>query len=140
LTNLLLCGKIRYQLTIHYSPLTMSRWVRFVIIIIVGIGLGLLYGWIVDPVDFVNTSPNTLRADYKADYVLMVAEIYGVERDAEMAVIRLTYLGDPSPVDSVQNALIFAVDAGYGSDDLRLLRDLSDALAPLSQPEGGNSP
>ena len=116
----------------------MSRWVRFLIVIIIGIALGLLYGWVVDPVDFVDTTPNTLRTDYKADYVLMVAEIYGTDRDAESAVIRLTYLGDPSPVDSVENALIFAVDAGYAADDLRLLRDLADALAPLSQPTGGD--
>jgi len=118
----------------------MSRWVRFLIVIIVGIGLGLLYGWLIDPVDFVDTTPNTLRADYRADYVLMVAEIYGAERDAETAVVRLTYLGDPSPVTSVQNAMIFAVDAGYGSDDLRLLRDLADALAPLSPPDESTAP
>jgi hypothetical protein len=118
----------------------MSRWVRFFIVIVVGIALGLLYGWLVDPVDFVDTTPNTLRADYRADYVLMVAEIFSAERDVEKAVIRLTYLGDPSPVDSVQNAMIFAVDAGYGSEDLRLLRDLVDALAPLSQPVEDTTP
>lgn len=118
----------------------MSRWLRFLIVIIIGIALGLLYGWLGDPVDFVDTTPSTLRADYQADYVLMVAEIYGSDQDAEAAVIRLTFLGDPSPVDSVENAMIFAVDAGYGPDDLRMLRDLSDALAPLSQPAGGDSP
>jgi hypothetical protein len=99
-----------------------------------------LYGWVIDPVDFVDTTPNTLRADYQADYVLMVAEIYGADQDAESAVIRLTFLGHPSPVDSVENAMIFAVDAGYAAEDLRLLRDLADALAPLSQPSGGVSP
>lgn len=118
----------------------MSRWIRFIIVIGIGIGLGLLYGWLIDPVDFVDTTPSTLRADYKADYVLMVAEIYNADRDAEAAVIRLTYLGDPTPVDSVEEAMIFAVDAGYGSEDLRMLRDLSDALAPLSQPKEGTSP
>jgi len=118
----------------------MSRWLRFLIVILLGIALGLIYGWVIDPVDYVDTPPNTLRADYKADYVLMVAEIYGVDRDAEMAVRRLTYLGDPSPVDSVQNAMIFAVDAGYAANDLRLLRDLSDAMAPLAQPAGGSTP
>ena len=118
----------------------MSRWIRFIIIIVVGIGLGLLYGWLIDPVDYVDTTPDTLRTDYKADYVLMVAEIYSQERDAEAAVIRLTYLGDPSPLDSVQNALGFAVEAGYGAEDLRLLRDLSDALAPLSPTEGNSAP
>jgi len=118
----------------------MSRWVRFLIVIIIGVALGLLYGWVVDPVDYVDTTPNTLRSDYKADYVLMVAEIYSADGDAEMAVLRLTYLGDPSPVLSVQNAMIFAVDAGYAADDLRLLRDLSDALAPLAPPEGDSAP
>ena len=118
----------------------MSRWLRFFIIILVGIGLGLLYGWVIDPVDYVDTVPSSLRADYKADYVLMVAEIYGADRDAEAAVMRLTYLGDPSPVDSVQNALIFAVEAGYSPEDLRLLRDLADALAPLIPPAEGASP
>jgi hypothetical protein len=118
----------------------MSRWIRFFIIIAIGIGLGLLYGWVIDPVDYVDTTPNTMRADFKADYVLMVAEIYNDDGDAEMAVIRLTYLGDSSPLDSVNNALIFAVEAGYGSEDLRLLRDLADALAPLAQSEEGTAP
>ncbi len=118
----------------------MSRWLRFLIVISIGLALGLLYGWLIDPVDFVDTTSNTLRGDYKADYVLMVAEIYNADRDAEGAVIRLTFLGDPSPVDSVENAMIFAVDAGYAAEDLRILRDLSDALAPLSPPDEGDLP
>ena len=118
----------------------MSRWVRFLIVIAIGVALGLFYGWLIDPVDFVDTTPNTLRADYRADYVLMVAETYSADQDAESAVIRLTYLGDPSPIVSVENAMIFAVEAGYGPEDLRKLRDLSDALAPLTQTGGGSSP
>jgi hypothetical protein len=118
----------------------MSRWVRFLIVIIVGIALGLLYGWLIDPVEFVDTTPTTLRADYKADYVLMVAEIYSADRDAESAVMRLTFLGDPSPVDSIENAMSFAAEAGYAAEDLRMLRDLADAMAPLTQPSGGDSP
>jgi hypothetical protein len=118
----------------------MSRWIRFFIVIIIGIAFGLLYGWIVDPVDYVDTSPNTLRKDYKADYVLMVAEIFASDGDAQAAVIHLTYLEDPSPVISVENAMIFAVDSGYAADDLRLLRDLADALAPLTPSTGGDSP
>lgn len=118
----------------------MSRWLRFIIVIIFGIALGLLYGWLIDPVDFVDTTPNTLRADYKADYVLMVAEIYSIDRNAEGAVNRLVFLGEPSPVDGVENAMIFAVDAGYAAEDLRKLRDLSDALAPLTPSGEGDSP
>jgi hypothetical protein len=36
--------------------------------------------------------------------------------------------------------MIFAVDEGYGPEDLRKLRDLSDAMAPLNQPAGDDSP
>ena len=118
----------------------MSRWVRFFIVIIIGITLGLLYGWLIDPVDFVDTTPDTLRADYKADYVLMVAEVYSADQDAEAAVMRLTFLRDPSPVNSVENAMVFAVDAGYAPEDLRKLRDLSDALAPLTQSSTNSAP
>lgn len=118
----------------------MSRWARFLIVIVIGIVLGLFYGWGLDPVDFVDTTPNTLLTDYQADYVLMVAEIYSADRDAEAAVNRITFLGAPSPVDSVEDAMIFAVKAGYAADDLRLLRDLADALAPLSPPVGDEAP
>lgn len=118
----------------------MSRWFRFIIVIIIGIALGLLYGWVVDPVDYIDTPPNTLRVDYKTDYVLMVAEIYSADQDAESAAIRLTFLGDPSPAVSVENAMIFAVDAGYAPDDLRKLRDLSDALSPLAPTTGSEIP
>jgi hypothetical protein len=51
----------------------MSRWTRFLIAIAVGLALGLLYGWVLSPVKYVDTTPNTLRADYQTDYVLMVA-------------------------------------------------------------------
>ena len=55
--------------------------VRVACALAVGIGMGLAYGWLVDPVDFFDLSPDTLRADYKTDYVLMTAEAYHVEQD-----------------------------------------------------------
>ena len=48
-----------------------SRWILFIFAILVGAGLGLLYGWVINPVDYVDTTPDTLRIDYKTDYVLM---------------------------------------------------------------------
>jgi hypothetical protein len=118
----------------------MSRWIRFLIVIILGIVLGLLYGWLIDPIEYVDTTPETLGADFKADLVLMVAEIYHSDRDIESALQRLTLLQDPSPLESVQNAIIFAVEVGYTAEDLRLLRDLADTLAPLASPAAGEAP
>jgi len=66
-----------------------SRWVFILLALILGAGLGLAYGWYVDPVDFFDLTPDTLRADYKADYVLMTAEAYSVEQDPGLAARRL---------------------------------------------------
>ena len=49
---------------------------KYLFLSALGIGLGLLYGWVIDPADFFDLTPDTLRADYKADYVLMTAEAY----------------------------------------------------------------
>lgn len=106
----------------------MSRWFRFFIAVAVGIGLGLLYGWVVSPVEYVDTAPETLRADYRADYVLMVAEAYQSEQDINLAMDRLTFLGFSPPLELVEEAMAYAVQKGYAPADLGLLRTLNDAL------------
>jgi hypothetical protein len=120
--------------------IAMSRWVRFLVVLFIGFGIGLLYGWYVDPVDYVDTFPDTLREDYKADYVLMVAETYQVEQDIDLAIERLAYLSPTPPISLVDNAMFFAVQSGYTSADLGLLRNLSDALLPEPIPEVETQP
>ena len=73
-----------------------NRWLFFIIALIAGIAMGLTYGWVIDPVDFFDLTPDTLRADYKADYVLMVAEAYRVEQDPSLAARRLAIFGSRS--------------------------------------------
>ena len=113
-----------------------GRWLRFFLMIVIGIGLGLLYAWVVDPVELVDTQPDTLREDYRADYVLMVAEAYQADKDLPLAVRRLGLLGANPPAQIVLQALQFA-EGGQGSKaryveaDLLLLRRLFDALQPL---------
>ena len=105
-----------------------KRYVYFVVAVVVGISLGLLYGWVLSPVQFYDTTPDTLRIDYKTDYVLMVAEAYAGEQDAILAVRHLAILGAENPVDIVQEATVFAVQAGYAAEDLALMRELAEAL------------
>ena len=105
----------------------MSRWFRFFIVIILGIAAGLVYGWVIDPVDYSDTPPESLRSDFKTDYAIMVAEIYAAQGDNAAALEQLTYLG-PDPIRNLQDAIVFAVEKDYSGADLRLLRDLSDGL------------
>ena len=106
----------------------MSRWTRFLIVLLIGLGVGLFYGWVVNPIEYVDTAPASLRNDYRADYVLMVAETYQAENNITLARQRLAFLGEASPESIVQQAMDFAVQANYAPSDLGLLRDLSDAL------------
>jgi len=108
----------------------------FFLSILAGFGLGLLYGWVISPVEYVDTSPDTLRADYRADYVLMVAEIYQVEQDIEQAIRRLGLLGSAlSPSEIVAQALQFAQATAYASQDILLLQNLTVALQILDASE-----
>jgi hypothetical protein len=110
----------------------MSRWTLFILVLLLGIGLGLLYGWVINPVSYQDTTLDTLRIDYKTDYTLMVAEVYHQTHDLDWAMNRLTLLRDKSPLHSVDEALKFAVQAEYTLPDMFLLRDLHNALTENS--------
>lgn len=118
----------------------MSRWIGFLLAIAVGVGLGLLYGWVINPVEYTDTAPNTLRIDYKTDYVLMVAEAYQTEKDLPLALRRLALLGNAPPEQVVQQALLFARQAGYLETDLAKMQDLLTALQALSEVQGQTTP
>ncbi len=118
-----------------------KRFFWFIIAILVGAVLGMLYGWLVNPVRYVDTAPDMLRADYKADYVLMVAEVYAQDGDLAMALFRLSHWGGETPVQLVQTALLTAGDLGYSEPDLAKIRRLLEALqASLSQPSSQETP
>jgi hypothetical protein len=96
--------------------------------LILGLFSSLLYGWLVRPVEYVDTSPDTLREDFRTDYVLMVAESYRGEQDLELARIRLAALGPEAPVNYVADAIDYAAELGFSSLDIQLLAELADSL------------
>jgi len=106
----------------------MTRWTLFFLVMIISLGAGLYYGWVINPVEYEETSLQTLRMDYKTDYTLMVAEVYKENLDITWAMNRLELLGFSSPTVCLENTLAFASKAGYTLPDLYLLRDLKNAL------------
>jgi hypothetical protein len=105
----------------------MQRWIGFLLAIALGIAAGLYYGWVVNPVEYVDTTPDTLRIDYQADFVLMIAEIYQADGNIENAARKLALLGD-TPVEITQKTMEYAAQAGYGHTELTLLTALQDGL------------
>ncbi len=117
----------------------MPRWLPVVIAILLGIGVGLLYGWVISPVQFVDTTPASLREDYRTDYVLMIAEAYQTDQNAGQAARRLAVFGSESPAGIAAQALQYAQQVGYASNDIALLQSLTKAMQvnqPVPTPAG----
>jgi hypothetical protein len=75
--------------------------VRIAIGIVVGLILGAAIGWWLWPVTYTNTSPASLRQDYRDDYILMVARTYELEEDIEHARSRLEQLDAETPSEPI---------------------------------------
>ncbi|MFH1185114.1 MAG: hypothetical protein V1755_08765 [Chloroflexota bacterium] len=112
----------------------MSRWVVPLVLAILGLTAGLAYGWVIAPVEYVDTIPASLRADYRTDYVLMVAERFHAHRDPEAARRQLSVLGGQSPAALCEEAISFAQVSSYARQDLELLHELNRAMQALSSP------
>lgn len=93
-----------------------------------GTALGLYYAWIINPLKFVDATFYDLRQDYKADYVLMTAEIYNEEPVLFQTILRLDRLLEESAEKAVENAISNAEKLGYTKADLDLLYQLNDAI------------
>jgi hypothetical protein len=106
----------------------MRRWIFPLIAGLVGIAAGLVYGWVINPVKFVDTTPASLRVDFRTDYVLMAAEAFHADSDVQLAGRRLAIFGAEPPADISLAALQEAEKAGYSAPDIALLQELTRAL------------
>jgi len=118
--------------------MSLLRWLFFVLSIAVGVGLGLYYGWVISPLQYVDTTPSTLRADFRADYTLMVAETFQHDQNIETAARHLAILGSQAPAQLASDALNFAQQNKFDPADIALLQNLNVALQ-VWQP-GGSQP
>lgn len=102
-----------------------------------GLALGLLIAWVLFPVQYVNTAPETLRADYKDEYRLLIAAAYDSASDLQRAEARLSTLGDPNATAALaQQAARSSGDAAVILQALAdaLLSDLPRAQATIASP------
>ncbi len=114
-----------------------STTARLIIGLVIGLAAGLVFGWL-RPVEYVDTSPNSLRADYRADYILMVAEAFDSDQDLDLAHIRLAALGPQPPIDMVVEAIDYGLEHEFSHPDLETLNLLAVQLRTrLPSPEIG---
>ncbi len=96
--------------------------------LLIGLGLGLLYAWVISPVKYVDTSPASLRADFKDGYRAIIASAYLASGNIERAQSRLALLGDPDPVQALVDQAQKARSQGDPNKSAYALSLLAEAL------------
>ena len=65
--------------------------------LVIGIILGLIYTWVLQPVEYVDTPPSSLRRDFKDRYRALIAAAFVSNNDLVRAQARLGLLRDEDP-------------------------------------------
>ena len=69
--------------------------------LLAGLGLGLLYSWVISPVRVVDSAPIALRPDFKDQYRSAIAAAFKSTGNLERARARLGLLGDANPIEAL---------------------------------------
>jgi len=96
--------------------------------LVLGVALGLVYAWVLAPVKYVDTVPDMLREDYKAQYRALVAAAYMATGDLPRAQARLYQLNDPEVARTVAIQAQQALAEGRPEAETRALGLLAVAL------------
>lgn len=67
--------------------------ITVVFVLVVGIILGLIWGWLIQPVVWFDTTPDSLREELRLDYMSMTVDSFRVNGDTNLAVKRYQNLG-----------------------------------------------
>jgi hypothetical protein len=108
-------------------------------------GLGLWYGWVLDPVEYRDTDISHLASLYRDEYVLMVSETYALDGDLDAARARLALLPVNDPGARVADQAEAGIARGASQSDIQALARLAwalgvrrDTLIPYVEGGGGS--
>lgn len=113
-----------------------SRLIGFFIAILLGAAGGVAFGWKYLPVQVTTTRFEDMRADYQADFVLMVAEIYATDGNIQGARSLLEKINPGNTLRAVQEGLLTAQQMGFENWELRYIAELEVALRGMLE-QGG---
>lgn len=106
--------------------------------LLIGIGIGIGVAWGMPQAQPVDTSPASLRYDFKDEYRYMIAAAYTVSGDLGRARARLAVLGDEDPLLALGGQAQRMLAQNSSIDRVRILANLSEAIQ--SQPEPPPAP
>jgi hypothetical protein len=95
---------------------------------VLGALLGLAYAWVADPIEYIDTAPNSLRADFKDEYRALIAAAFVANGDLARAEARLDLLRDPDVARVLAEQAQRALAEGQSPLDAQALGILAVAV------------
>jgi hypothetical protein len=117
-----------------------SDWVSLLLGVILGVAAGLYYAWALNPVEYTDTSPASLRSDFKLEYLTLIAAAYNGTGDLERARARLGLFADPNPADTLAALAQQRLAQGHPGPEVSALAKLASALSGSSAGTPGKTP
>ena len=114
----------------------MSRLGNFSLIIglLLGFAAGLFYSWTINPVEYIDSSPDSLREDFKSDYLTLIASAYVATGDADRARARLAWVQITDPASTLGRMAQSRLAAGRPQSEVRALAQLAAMLGERPSP------
>lgn len=109
-------------------------WLPFALSFIIALIGGLIYAWQIDPMEYVETAPHTLRSDFKADYMALIAASYASSQDILRAQARLNLFSESDPATILAALAQQRLAEGRPESEARALALLASALGEQPTP------
>ncbi len=104
--------------------------------VVLGIILGILFAWVISPVEYVDTAPESLTNEFKDQYRVLIASAYVANGDLVRAKARLGLLGEADIYLVVAEQAQQMLAEGGSVEEAQALGRLALALGQgIPQPE-----
>ena len=98
----------------------------FIVGLILGLAGGLVYAWVISPLEYINTYPPYMNTAYRKDWIRMAVLAYGLEGNLDRTNLRLRGL----PAEEVDYVLLETLEEAVASDfDIAALKPLAKLAA-----------
>ncbi len=106
----------------------IAQWWALILGLAIGLTGGLVYTWVINPVELVNTDPALLRVDFRREWVRLAALSYVATGNMDRAMARFKTIDSETVEHALSNLIEEYAAAGRQAETLRSLTTLAQAL------------
>ena len=108
--------------------ITLDLLIAILLPLLIGLGLGLVYSWMISPTRVFDSEPIALRADFKDQYRSAIAAAFVASGNLPRAQARLSLLGDSDPIEALNAQAQRTIANGQPAEQADQIAALASAL------------